>query len=141
VKQFCAKCEEIEDGSIDCDRCGRRRHSFWNDPVEDLLNYLCEPRPWARKIVAITHNAKAFDLHFILNRAIMRKRKPEIITIGLKIISLEMEHLEFLDSVSFLPCALRKLPEAFGLQATKSWYPHYFNSEENLDYVGPMPDV
>jgi len=37
--------------------------------------------------------------------------------------------------------ALRKLPEAFGLQATKSWYPHYFNTEENLDYVGPMPDI
>jgi hypothetical protein len=34
-----------------------------------------------------------------------------------------MEHLVFLDSVSFLPCALRKLPEAFGLTAAKSWYP------------------
>jgi hypothetical protein len=53
----------------------------------------------------------------------------------------ENEHLVFFDSVSFLPCALRKLPEAFGLQANKSWYPHYFNSEENLDYVGPMPDI
>jgi hypothetical protein len=52
-----------------------------------------------------------------------------------------MEHLVFLDSVSFLPCALRNLPEAFGLPATKSWYPHYFNTEENLDYVGPIPDM
>ena len=52
-----------------------------------------------------------------------------------------MKHLVFLNSVSFLPCALRKLPEAFGLQATKSWYPHYFNTEENLDYFGPMPDI
>ena len=51
------------------------------------------------------------------------------------------EHLVFLDSVSFLPCALRKLPEAFGLQVTKSWYPHCINTEENLDYVGPMPDI
>jgi hypothetical protein len=40
-----------------------------------------------------------------------------------------------------LPCALRKLPESFGLQVTKSWYPHYFNAEENLHYVGPMPDI
>jgi len=48
--------------------------------------------------------------------------------------------LVFLDSVSFL-CALRKLPEAFGLRATKSWYPHYFNTEGNLDYVGPSPDI
>jgi hypothetical protein len=52
-----------------------------------------------------------------------------------------MEHLVFLDSVSFLPCALRKLLEAFGQQATNSWYPHYFNTEEHLDYVGPMLDI
>jgi len=51
-----------------------------------------------------------------------------------------MEHLVFLDSMSFLPCPLRKLPEAFSLTAGKLWYPHYFNTEENLDYVGPIPD-
>jgi hypothetical protein len=71
----------------------------------------------------------------------MLKWKPERITNGIKIISKKMEHLVFLDSVNFLPCALRKLPEAFGLQATKSWYHHYFNTEENLDYVGPIPDI
>jgi hypothetical protein len=71
----------------------------------------------------------------------MLKWKPELITNGLKIISMNMEHLVFLVSVSFLPCALRKLPEAFGLQATKSWYPHYFNTGENLDYIGTMPDI
>ena len=54
---------------------------------------------------------------------------------------MKMEHLVFLDSVSFLPCALRKLPEAFGLQATKSWYPHYFNTYENIDYVVPMHEI
>jgi hypothetical protein len=25
------------------------------------------------------------------------------------------------------------------MEVTKSWYPHYFNSEENLDYLGPNP--
>jgi len=25
--------------------------------------------------------------------------------------------------------------------ASKSWYPHYFNTEENLDYVGPIPHI
>ena len=54
---------------------------------------------------------------------------------------MKMEHLVFLDSVSFLPCALRKLPEASVLQGTKSWYPHYFNTQEHLDYVGPMLDI
>jgi hypothetical protein len=71
----------------------------------------------------------------------MLKWKPELITNGLKIIIMKMEHLVFLDSVSFLPCALRKLHEAFGLQATKSWYSHYFNTEVKLHYVGLMPDI
>jgi len=88
--------------------------------VGELLLYLRQPRPWANKIVAIAHNAKAFDLHFILNRAIMLKWKPELIMSGLNIMCMKMERLVFLDSVSFLPCALRKLPEAFGISASKS---------------------
>ena len=71
----------------------------------------------------------------------MGKWKHELITNSLKIISMKMDHLVFLDSVSFPPCALMKQPEAFGLQASKSWYPPYFNAEKNLDYVGTMPDI
>jgi hypothetical protein len=54
---------------------------------------------------------------------------------GLMIMGTRLEHVVFLDSVSFLSCALRKLPEAFGLEVSKSWCPHYFITEENLDYV------
>ena len=131
----------MEDVQRDCVRCGKRKHSFWQDPVGELLSYLTEPRPWAKKIVAIVHDTKAFDLHFIVNRAILLKRKPELILKGLKVMCRKMEHLVFLDSVSFLPCTLRKLNEAFLLTASKSWYPHYFKTEENLDYIGPIPDV
>jgi len=60
---------------------------------------------------------------------------------GLKIMCMKMEHRMFLDSVSFLSCTLGKLHEAFGLTACKSSYRHYFNTEENLDYVGPILDV
>jgi len=60
---------------------------------------------------------------------------------GLKIMCMKVELLVFLDSVSLLPCPLRKLPEAYGLTASKSWYPHYFNTEENLHYIGPIPDT
>jgi hypothetical protein len=37
--------------------------------------------------------------------------------------------------------ALRKLPDAFGISATKSWYPHYFNTNANLDYEGSIPGI
>jgi len=71
--------------------------------------------------VAIAHKAKAFDLQFILNRAIQMKWKPEIILNGLKILSVKIEHMLLIDSVSYLPKPLRKFPEAFVLSVTKSW--------------------
>jgi len=95
---------------------------------------------WDNKIVAITHNSKAFHLHIILYRAILLKWKPQLIIKGLKIFCMKMEYLVFLYSVSFLPWALRKQPEEFGLLTSKLWYPHYFNIEEKLNYKGPFPD-
>ena len=54
---------------------------------------------------------------------------------------MRVEHLVFLDSVSLLPFALRKLPEVFGPTVAYSWYPHYFNTRANLDYLGKIPDL
>ena len=41
----------------------------------DLLTYLCEPRPWVKQTIAVAHNAKPFNLHFIISRAALLKRK------------------------------------------------------------------
>ena len=65
-----ARCSPIF--SVDCERCGKRQHSFFNDPVGDF-SYLCKPRPWCQKIVAIAHNARGLDAQFILDRAILLK--------------------------------------------------------------------
>jgi len=134
VQQFCSRCEDAEDAR-DCVRCGTERLSIWQDPVGELFSYLTEPPPWAIKIIAIARNAKAFDLHFILNKAILLKRKPDLIMNRLIIMCMRMEQLVFLDSVSFLPFPLRRLTEAFGLTVANSWYSYYFNTEENLDYI------
>ena len=136
LQKFCTACEMQDDYEQDCARCGKRQHSFFEDPVGDLLSYLCEPRPWCKKVVAIAHNAKAFDVQFILNRAILLKWTPKLILNGLKIVSMKIHHIQFLDLVSYMPMPLRKLPEAFGLQASKSWFPHLFKTKANLDYVG-----
>jgi hypothetical protein len=141
LQQLCSKCESIEDIEQDCLQCGRLLHSFWQDPAGDVLFYLCEQRPWVNKVIAITNNAKSYDLQFLLNRAILLKWQPEIILNGLKKMCLKFEHIVFLESVSFMPLSLRKLPEAFGMTSSNSWYPHYFNTKETLDYIGPIPDV
>ena len=91
------------------------RTSSGKNSVGDLLSCLTKPRHLSHKIVAIAHNAKAFALHFILNRAILLKWKFDLFMNGLKIVCMKMEHLLFLDILSFLPFPQRKLPEAFGL--------------------------
>jgi len=141
LQQFCMACEMQADIDTDCERCGRRRHSFYEVPVADLLSYLCKLQPWCNEVVAIEHNAKAFDSQFILKRAILLKWNPQIILSGLKIISMQMQHLDFLDSISYLPMPSRKLPEAFGLSPSKSRYQHYFITKANLDFFGPIPDI
>jgi hypothetical protein len=111
---------------------------FWDDPVRDMLTYLCEQRQWVTQIVAIAHNVKAFDMQFILDRAVFLKWRPEIIMNGQKIMRMKIKLLKFIDSLSSLPFPIRKLEGAFGLSASKSRYPQYFNTKENLKYLGPI---
>jgi hypothetical protein len=141
VQQFCSVCEMQDDIDSDCERCGRRRHIFFDDPVGHLLSCLCEPRPWCNKVVAIAHNAKVFHSQFILRRGVLLKWTPELILTGLKIINMKMQHIRFLYFVSYLPMPLRKFLEAFVLSSSKSRFPHYFNTEANLDYVGSIADI
>jgi hypothetical protein len=49
LQQFCSKCENIQGINIDCEQCGRRKHTFWDDPVGDLLTYLCKSDPGATR--------------------------------------------------------------------------------------------
>jgi len=121
VQQFCLRCEDVENVERDREECGVRKHWFWDDSIGSMLSYLCEPRPWVNKVIAIAHKAKAFDLQIIKNRPILLRWRPERTMDGLKIMCVMMEHLVFLDSVYLLPSSLRKLPEAFGLTVSKSW--------------------
>jgi len=92
-------------------------------------------------IIVIPHNAKAFHCQIILHKDILLKWQVDLIMNGFKIMCMRKDHFVFLDIVSFLPFALSKLPEVFGLTVTKSWYPHYFNTQAKLIYVGKIPDV
>jgi hypothetical protein len=41
----------------------------------------------------------------------------------------------------FLAVSITQVTGAFGLTASKSWYPHYFNTMANLDYVVQIPVI
>jgi hypothetical protein len=141
VQQLCAVSENETDIDMRCVRCGLRGHSFWTDPVGELITYLRETRPSADRIVCIAYNGKAFDLHFVVNRVIQLKWTPGLIMNAQKIMCLEVEGMTWLGSLNYMAMPLRKLPEAFGLASEKSWCPQLFNTAENMNYVGPMPEV
>jgi len=102
-----------------CVRCRKIKHSFFEDPVRNLLTYLCETRAWCKRVVAIAHNARGYDAQFMLQRAIFLKWKLELFVNGAKIMCMRMAHLVFIDCITYLPMPLRKLPEAFGLTSRK----------------------
>jgi hypothetical protein len=60
---------------------------------------------------------------------------------GTKILSMRVEHFVFVDSLNYLNMPLKSMPKAFDLSCKKGFYPHFFNTHQNLDYVGPYPDV
>lgn len=100
--------EDDADVDVDCRRCGKRKESFWTDPVGDLISYVFKSRPWADRFVAIAHNANAFDLLFVLNRLVRTKLLPELrIMNGQKIMCLKVENFTWLDSLNYLAMPLR----------------------------------
>lgn len=91
----------------------------------------------------IAHNMKGFDGQFVLRWLLERGYTPKVIPQGSKLMQIQVATLgiRFIDSFSFLPMALAKLPKTFGKdEVTKGYFPHLFNRPENKDYVGPMPD-
>ena len=89
----------------------------------------------------IAHNAKAYDAYFIVKQLIAERLDPEMLATGGKLMSLSIKSLDikFIDSLNHLPMALAKLPKALGFQSVKGYFPHFFNTDHNKSYIGPMP--
>ncbi|XP_039294128.1 uncharacterized protein LOC120353641 [Nilaparvata lugens] len=92
----------------------------------------------------IAHYAKAYDSHFILRHCVENTIKPYTIYAGTKLMMLEIHSLRLrvIDSVNFVASPLSSFPKTFGLkELKKGYFPHYFNTKDNQNYVGPMPDT
>ena len=94
-------------------------------------------------IHCFAHNGRSYDTQFILKYCIENRMKPNILKRGTKILSMKMGNYKFIDSISFLPMPLRKMPAAFGLENSvkKGIFPYLFNTIENQDYVGKLPSI
>ena len=63
---------------------------------------------------------------------------------GAKILTLNVPvfNIKFVDSLCFIPMSLANFPKTFGLnELSKGYFPHYFNTDGNQTYEGPLPDA
>jgi hypothetical protein len=86
---------------------------------------------------AIARYGKGYDSYFILKYCVENGIKPFCIYNGSKIINLRI-----IDSSNFVQGPLKNFPKTFGLkELKKGYFPHFFNTTENRNYIGKIPDT
>lgn len=91
-------------------------------------------------IIIVAHNFQGYDSYFVLDEFYKQGICPDQIVNGAKILCMSVGQLKFIDSMCFLQMPLSGFTEAFGLQELKKgFFPHFFNTTENQNYVGPIP--
>ncbi|XP_063994390.1 uncharacterized protein LOC135171709 [Diachasmimorpha longicaudata] len=152
AQTVCDRCADMTDDDIvnandnhgnPCGVCKHRENVFdGEDPVRGFVDYITSMGKTYKKVVCIAHNAKGYDSQFVL-RDVMKRINSQIKAIinGTNIILMDFGDNKFIDSLNYFHMALASLPKAFGLgNIAKGYFPHFFNTKENQNYVGPIPD-
>lgn len=142
---LCDKCVLDRLEIFGCNICGQNKERvFENTPdstcIEKFVEYLDSYRNGGCPTYCIAHNAKSYDLYFVLN--VLSKRNKPIVPImnGMKFLKVTYNSfIHFIDSINFLPMALSKFNQTFGLPDTeKGDFPIFF---PNRNYVGEIPEI
>ncbi|KAL0146560.1 hypothetical protein M9458_058191 [Cirrhinus mrigala] len=99
-------------------------------------------RPKFENFTFIAHNSSGFDSFILLEYFTSQGLAPKIILQGCRLVYMydQVFKQRYIDSYSFLPMKLSKLPSALNLNTNeKGFFPHHFNRLENANYVGPYP--
>ena len=116
--------------------------------VEDFCTWLFTPEH--HKCIAIAHNFQGYDSYPILKFLNQEAIPYDVIHNGAKCVTLTTKtkekrklfqiEIKFIDSLNFIPMALARFPKTFGQdELCKGYFPHFFNKDENQNYVGPIP--
>ena len=136
---------------------GKREHEvmyaismYFHSPEPIEHNNIEEWCKWAfhknhQDYTFIAHNGMGYDYRFIIRWVYENTQyQPFVIWGGQKIIYLSIKELNirFIDSLSFLTMPLSAFPKTFGeKELKKGFFPHWFNTAENRNYVGAMPPI
>ena len=110
------------------------------DTVKQFCEWLFTERH--KGCIVVAHNFQGYDGYFIVEHLIQNAIHYDIIYNGAKNLTLKVTSwdIKFIDSLNFIPMALAKFPKTFGQEELcKGYFPHFFNKDENQNYVGPIP--
>ena len=115
--------------------------------VMDFCHWLFTPQH--HECIVMAHNFQGYDSYPILKYLNQNAVPCEAIYNGAKCVTLKTKvkkphqfkiKIKFIDSLNFIPMALAKFPKTFAQdEMCKGYFPHFFNKDENQDYVGPIP--
>lgn len=143
----CNICLDELSSLQDCQNCGVRSHTFkTDDVVEEFMKFIAGIDKKFKQVTILAHNMQGYDGHFCLRYMYQHKNvwylnENSLIMNGTKILKIKIDRFTFLDSLNFFMVPLAKLPKMFNLEDVKGYYPHYFNTPQNFNYVGAIPDA
>ena len=110
------------------------------DTVKDFCLWLLTPQH--EDCIVMAHNFQGYDSYPIIKFLNENAIDYKVTYNGAKCVTLKIEmfNIKFIDSLNFIPMALAKFPKTFAQpELCKGYFPHFFNKDENQDYVGPIP--
>ena len=127
------------------DTCGKREVVFKGDNTATLFGAWLFSKQHKDSTV-LAHNMKGYDGYFLLDYLIDQSIYPsKMIYSGSKVMYMHVGrglNIRVIDSLNFLNMPLAKIPKSFGLsELKKGYFCHFFNTVENANYVGVMPDA
>ena len=129
-------------GSFEESRVGDQIIFEGYDCLDQFMNYLQLKENYGSTVIA--HNQAGYDGKFILKWLINHSKTPDkYIQQGNRVsyMCLRKNSFRFIDSLNFFLCPLAKLSNMFGIDTVKGYFPHFFKTRENQNYVGPIPDA
>ena len=114
---------------------------------KELFDHIEENKKLRNSYTLYAHNLGRFDSVFILKSLgtagyKLNGKWRENDLISLKITDIHRKlNVKLLDSLKLLPESLDKLLITYGCTINKGMFPHKFINKNNLNYIGPKPDI
>ena len=128
AKRVCRACLD-NDNPQQCILCN---NLFICETIAEFCRWLFLQKDY----IAIAHNGSGFDAQFIkkytYNNLEAKDMLPSGIEKSTKIKSFSWRDVKIIDSLAFIPTALKAFPKQFGLkEMKKGYFPHLFNIKDN----------